>query len=40
MSGWEALFALLGGFIGFMALLTGLIWLTMYCLSRLGVGSR
>jgi hypothetical protein len=40
MSGWEALFALLGGFVAVMALLTLLIWLVMYCLYRLGVGSR
>jgi hypothetical protein len=40
MNGWAALFALLGGFIAFLALLMLLIWLLYYCLSRLGVGNR
>jgi flagellar biogenesis protein FliO len=39
MNGWLASFALIGGFIAFLALLGALIWLVMYCLYRLGVGS-
>lgn len=37
-NGLEASLVLIGGFIAFLAVLTILIWFTMYCLSRLGIG--
>jgi hypothetical protein len=39
MSGLLASLALIGGFVALTLVLSILIWLTFYCLSRLGIGT-